>query len=142
MFLRVKLNPRIQKSLNKRRLYFTYCNIEHRDLNGKYYINCRDTSAATSKPVYIHKYVKLSTVYTLIRNFRYSKSNNFYNMIAKINRMYSQTSCPKCYLDLNRWIGQAAEQFNVDRHGNVTKPHVRAFQEKPGSIKRSTGFTT
>lgn len=29
-----------------------------------YYINCRDTSAATSKPAYIHKYVELSTIYT------------------------------------------------------------------------------
>ena len=34
------------------------------DLTVYYYINCRDTSAATSKPAYIDKYVELSTIYT------------------------------------------------------------------------------
>lgn len=41
------------------------CNIVHRDLNCKYYINCRDISAATSKPVYVHKYVEPFTAYAL-----------------------------------------------------------------------------
>ena len=115
------------------------CNIVHRDPNDKYYINCRNTWAATSKPVYVHKYVELSTVYTLTRYYRYSKSNNFYNMIAKI----------KCMDNLLSKILFIAQQINwtwgrIVLSGTPWECNETAcwciFQEGPCSIKRSTGF--
>ena len=108
----------------------------HRDLNDKYYINCRDTSAATSKSVYVHKYAELSTVYTLTRYCQYPKSNNLYNMIAKIKCMVNRISCPKYYLYLNRWIGLEAEQFYVERHGNATKLHAGIYFKNDPAVLR------
>ena len=82
-----------------------YC-FKNGDLNGKYYIKCRDISAATSKPVYVHEYVELSTIYTLTRYYRCSKSDNFFNMSAKIKCMGNRIPCPNYYSYLNRWIGR------------------------------------
>ena len=128
----------IRRSNASRYYYFkngSY-NIVQRDLNGKYDIKCRDISAATSKPVYVHDYVELSTVYTLTRYYRYSKSDSFFKMIAKIKCMDNRIPCPKYYLYLNRWIGCEAEQFYVEHHGNATKLHAGAYFKKDPAVLR------
>ena len=132
-------NGAYTKRLNASR-YYSFkngsCNTVHRDLNDKYYINYRDTSAAISKPVYVHNYVDFSTVYTLTRYYWYSKYNNFYNMIAKIKCMDNRISSVKRYLYLDRWIGPEAEQFYVERHRNATKAHAGAYFKKYPAVLR------
>lgn len=109
--------------------------ITHKDdLNGKVYINVRSTSAATAKPVYIRKYVDEENVYCLTRHYRYSKSNNFSNMIATVRCVKNSVPPNKYYLYLNRWIGDQSEIFNIERHGNATKPHVNAYYKKDKSV--------
>ena len=83
--------------------------VAHKLVDGCYFINVRDNSTASHYPVYIKEYVAYDQVYLLQRPYRYSKSNNFYNMIAVINKVTSKQP-HNFYLYLNRWMDSSESE--------------------------------
>ena len=112
------------------------CRVAHHDKDkNQYYVNVRDTSSATAKPIYVRKYVNQDHVYRLTRHYRYSKSNSFYNMIATIKAVTS-VELHQFYFYLNRWtkVSQGIDNFVVERHGNATKPYAGAYYRKDKAL--------
>ena len=132
-------NGAYHKRGNASRFYFVkdgVCQITHKDDHGNHYIKVRDNSAATAKPVFVKKYVDHDFVYRLCRHYRYSRSNDFYNMIATIAKITPNSPPHKYYLYLNRWLKEIKhpKQFTVERHGNATWPHSGAYYRKEQTV--------
>ena len=99
------------------------CQIAHQAKDNSYYIKNR-VKAASSHPMYEDKKVQAERVYSLNRQYRYSKSNDFTNMIATITNMSSGQLHPY-YLYLSKWKVknlQNEEPYLVERHGNAKSP--------------------
>ena len=111
------------------------CQQAHKTQDNRYYINERDTSAATARPVYIRKFVNIDYVYQLTRQYRYSKSNKYYNMIAIVNSVNSTRPHPY-YMYLSRWYGEVDENqdFAVERYGNATTSHAAPYFKKDAPV--------
>ena len=108
------------------------CLMAHKSEKG-YFIKQRDNSAATKRPVYKTEYVDENRVYQLTRQYRHSKSNNFYTMIAIIRHVKESFPHPY-YMYLSRWKGGVTEDFAVERHGNASKAHAAAYYRKDPKV--------
>ena len=113
------------------------CKLAHRMDSGEFFINVRDHSSASRYPVYRKEFVEASKVFLLQRFYRYSKSNNFYNMIATITLSTSKQP-HNYYMYLSRWNGSDSdkkeEQFFVERHGNSKNSHASSYYRKDTSL--------
>ena len=137
-------NGAYQKRGNASRCYYVkdgFCQLTHKDKDGNHYINLKDSSAATAKPVYKKKFVETEFVYCLTRQYQYSKSNNFYNMIATVNCVEESVPPHKFYMYfymyLNRWTCEEAfepREFVVERHANATKPHAGPYYRRDKTV--------
>ena len=132
-------NGAYHKRGNASRFYFVKdgaCQITHIDDYGYHFIKVRDHSAATAKPVFVKRHVDHAFVYRLCRQYRYSRSNDFYNMIARISNIEPNSAPHKYYLYLNRWMNETKHPrcFTVERHGNATKPHSGAYYRKEQTV--------
>ena len=113
------------------------CQLAHKTPHNTFFVNIRDTSSATNRPVYEKRFVGANCVYQLQRQYRYSKSNKFYNMIAVIKRADANEPYQH-YLYLSRWMNQDKDEedteFVVERHGNAKKNHAAAYYRKDASV--------
>ena len=113
------------------------CKLAHRMDSGEFFINVRDHSSASRYPVYRKEFVEASKVFLLQRFYRYSKSNNFYNIIATITLSTSKQP-HNYYIYLSRWNGSDSdkeeEQFFVEQHGNSKNSHASPYYRKDTSL--------
>ena len=125
---------------NTNKLFFVSddtCQQSHTDNNNSYYINVRDSSTASARPVYNKQFVEANSVYQLNRQYRRSKSNKFDNMIAVIKCVNSPKPY-RYYMYLSRWhdhdTGDSNKDFVVERHGNAKTFHAAPYYRKDDSV--------
>ena len=112
------------------------CLMAHRSAENTYYVNKRDTSAATARPVYNKQFVDANNIYQLTRQYRHSKSNKFYNMIAVVRNVTKPHPHPY-FMYLSRWTDDGIDHqddFLVERHGNAAKPHAATYYRRDQSV--------
>ena len=111
------------------------CLFVHEDEEKRFFYNERDFTRKTKKPSYKKVFVDTSKVYLLKRHYRYSKSNDFVNMIATITPFKAEKPNPY-YMYLNKWSKKSAnvDCFVVERHGNAKKPSSGAYFKKDPSV--------
>ena len=124
---------------NTRKHYYVHnerAKVAQKSVNGRYFINVRDNSNASRYPVYIKEHVAYDQVYLLQHHYRYSKSNNFYNMIAVITKVTSKQP-HYLYLYLNRWMDSSESEesepegeFVIGKHGDSKEPHTYLISAK------------
>ena len=108
------------------------CQQAHKNHDNLYYINKRDIAAATSRPVYIKKFVDPNKVCTVNRTI-------FFTMIAIIKCVKATQPHPY-YMYLSRWHDHGSnkeiedKEFVVERHGNAKKPHAAAYYRRDESV--------